>query len=241
MVAIYNFALGEIVVNQIYSLTLLRSLFSDLDEYHGKQLKELKSYYEKATSEHDNYRKAAQASMDAMGEEYNYHNYDLGVDRELALEALAAEAHLNFYNETLSQQQLSLLEMKVLYLYKEVEIRLKTIISNQYNKSTKQLSNLKLICDYFKSKGVSLEYIEDYINVDSLRLVANDLKHSIKINKSKGIPEFKDLTEFTVESLEIFMHSKLYQVEKFLLDVVRESSGQSVTNSSEESDFGVPF
>jgi hypothetical protein len=223
------------MIDQIWSLTLLRSLFSDLDEYHGKQLKELKGYYEKATSEHDNYRKAAQASM------HDYHNYDCGVDQELAFEALAAEAHLNFYNETLSQQQLSLLEMKVLYLYKEVEIRLKTIIANQYNKSTKQLSNLKLICDYFKSKGVNFEHIEDYRNVDSLRLVANDLKHSIKINKSREIPEFTDLTEFTVESLEKFMHSKLYQVEMFLSDVVRESSGQSATNSSDESDCGIPF
>ncbi|WP_417869474.1 hypothetical protein [Vibrio furnissii] len=229
------------MINQICSLTLLRSLFSDLDEYHDKQLKELKFYYEKAGSEHDNYKKSAQASMDTMGEEYDYHNYDLGVDQELAFEALAAAAHLNFYNEMLSQQQLSLLEMKVLYLYKEVEIRLKIIIANQYNKSTKQLSNFKLICDYFKSKEVSLENIEDYKNVDSLRLVANDLKHSIQINKSREIPEFKDLTEFTVESLEKFMHSKLYQVEMFLSDVVRESSGQSATNSSDESDFGIPF
>ncbi|MGF1832599.1 hypothetical protein [Photobacterium sanguinicancri] len=229
------------MINQICSLTLLRSLFSDLDEYHGKQLKELKGYYEKATSEHDNYRKAAQASMDAMGEKYDYHNYDLGVDQELAFEAFAAESHLNFYYETLSQQQLSLLEMKVLYLYKEVEIRLKTIIANQYNKSTKQLSNLKLICEYFKSKGVILERIEGYRNVDSLRLVANDLKHSIKINKSRKIPEFTDLTEFTEESLEKFMHIKLYQVEMFLSYVVRESSGQSATNSSDESDFGIPF
>lgn len=227
--------------NQICSLTLLRSLFSDLDEYHAKQLKELKGYYEKVTSEHDNYRKAAQTSMDTMGEEYDYHNYDLGVDQELLFEALVAKAHLNFYNETLSQQQLSLLEMKVLYLYKEVEIRLKTIIANQYNKSTKQLSNLKLICDYFKSKGVNLEHFDDYGNLDSLRLVANDLKHSIKINKSREIPEFTDLTEFTVESLEKFMHNKLYQVEMFLSDVVQESSGQSATNSSDESDFGIPF
>lgn len=229
------------MINQINSLALLRSLFSDLDEYHRNQLKELKGYYMKASFEYDNYKKSAQASMDSMGEEYDYHNYDLGVERELAFEAHAAEAHLNFYNETISQQKLSLLEMKVLYLYKEVEIRLKTIIANRYNKSTNQLSSLKQICDYFRSKGVNLECIDNYKNVDSLRLVANDLKHSIKINKSKEIPEFTGLTEFTVESLEKFILSKLYEVENFLAYVVRESSGQPAINSSVESDFGMPF
>jgi hypothetical protein len=219
--------------NEISSLSLLNTLFSNLDEYHDKQFVELKEYFEKSINEHDSYIKKAQSSMDAMGAEYNYHDYDYGEDQELVRETLAAESILNLYNETASQQLLSIYEMKVLFLYKEVEIRLKTIILNGYNQSTQGLSNLNAISDYFNKKNVILKEIEGYSEVEALRLVSNDLKHSIKINKSKEIQEFSDLSEFNIDSLEKFMFGKLYKVEMFLTHVVQAVNGDHQEENSD--------
>jgi hypothetical protein len=223
-------------VASVSSLYLLTILFRNLDEYHKKQLDDLKEYYEKSINTHDGYVKKAQSSMDTMGDNYDYHDYDYGEEQELARETLAAESSLKLYNETASQQLLSIYEMKVLYLYKEVEIRLKIIISNRYDKSTKNLSSLTLISDYFTEKGVILKDIEGYADVEALRLVSNDLKHSIKINKSRDLDEFSDLSEFNFESLEKFMLNKLYKVERFLADVVRVTYGGYLESNSD-----IPF
>ncbi|EQA4699636.1 hypothetical protein ACX3KM_003656 [Vibrio cholerae] len=225
----------------IDSLVTLKVLFDDLDNYRESQLAELKQSAQKAELEHEQYLREAEASMESMGENYDYHNYDLGIDRELAFEALAAEAELGFYTEIHDQMMLSTLEMKVLYLYKEVEIRLKKIIAFKYNKSTKSLSNLKLIGDFFKEKGVNISKLESYNEIDNLRVVANDLKHSVTINRSKKIKHFSKSKEFTPKNLSSFLSGKLDLVESFLADVYDEANGKPLRKSYKSEDSEIPF
>ena len=199
----------------IISLRFVRILFETLDDHYDKKILEIKEWRDRAQEEHSEYIESARKSMEEMGDDYDYGNYDYGVDQELAFEALGAEKTFKFFNEIKDLQLLSLYEMKVLFLYKEVEIRLKTTISDRYNKSTKKLSNLEKICDFFDSKSISLKNIEFFKEIDDLRLVANDLKHSIKINQSKSVSEFSSLSEFDYPSIKKFMDKKIYEVEYF--------------------------
>ena len=226
--------------DKVNSLELMRTLFKTLDEHHQKQLIEKKEYRDKSDIEHSEYLANAHKSMDEMGEEYDYHNYDYGVHQELAFEALAAEGEFEHYNEIKELQLLALYEMKALYLYKEIEIRLKTIISIEYQNSTKTLSNLNKIGAYFQNKGVPIVYVKGYGQVNNLRKVANDLKHSLKINQSKDIPEFKGSSEFNVSSLQSFMENKLYEVEVFfesLMKTIKVEKNEPFVEIEE----GIPF
>lgn len=59
-------------------------------------------------------------------------------------------------------------------------------------------SSLNQIDLYFQKQGVFVVDIKGYQQVNNLRKVANDLKHSLQINRSKDIPEFKECSEFNV-------------------------------------------
>lgn len=221
-------------------LELIRTLFTTLDEHYQKQLIETKEYLEKSNREHVEYLANAQKSMDEMREEYDYHNYDLGVHQELAVEALAAEGELEHFNEIKEIQLLALYEMKTLYLYKEIEIKLKTIISIEYQKNPKKLSSLNQIDLCFQKQGVLIDKLKGYQQVDNLRKVANDLKHSLQINQSKNIPEFKGRSEFNAPSLQRFMESKLYELEVFFEELNKMIKNESYDPFVEIED-GIPF
>ena len=212
----------DVIDRDIISFENVKSLFGIIDEYYDKHFIDLFEYKKSTARYLSEYIEAAKKSFEEMGDEYDYHNYDYGVEQELVYEALAAEGVYEYFNELKELHLMSLLEMKVLYLYKEVEIRLKTIISNKYNKSIKSLKNLNSIIDYFLDRGINIKEIKDYDKVNELRLVSNDLKHSIKIYSAKDVIEFSDLIEFDSLSLNKFLSLKIYEVENFFEGVIKK-------------------
>ncbi|WP_215810671.1 hypothetical protein [Vibrio alginolyticus] len=218
------------------------SLFGVLDEYHDKQYLDNLEYKRRSEKELSDYISSAQKSMEEMGEDYDYHNYDYGVEQELRLEEMAANAQFDFFNEAKELHALALIEMKVMFLYKEIEIRLKQIISTYYSQKTSQLSNLRALNSCFASNGVALEEINGYQFIDDLRRVNNDLKHSLKINASKKIKVFKSKTKFDSESLGVFLNLASYEIESFFKLLIRKINGEDVVELGDSSFLGeIPF
>lgn len=204
----------------VSSMRTVSELFIMMDEYHKRQLYDAEMRCNKAEFEHSRYIEEAQKSQEEMGENYDYHNYDYGIDQELLFEVMGREHELQYYKEINELIKFSLFEMKILFLYKEVEIRLKSIISKKYQKSTKNLSSLKCIKNYFANKGIGVDSIKNYTIIDQLRRVSNDLKHSGEIKDSKDIVEFKGSSKFNFISLKKFMDGKVDEVENFLENLV---------------------
>lgn len=226
----------------IGSFTSVYTLFDVLDDYHDKQYLDNLEYKRRSEMDLSDYISSAQKSMEEMGEDYDYHNYDLGVERELILEKMAANAQFDFFNEAKELHALALIEMKVMFLYKEIEIRLKQIISTHYSQNTNELSNLSMLNQCFASNRIVLEELRGYQFIDDLRRVNNDLKHSLKINASKKIKEFKGKTKFNIESLDAFLKLASYEIESFFNILIRKINGENVVELGDNSFHGdIPF
>jgi len=226
----------------IDSFVNVYSLFDALDEYQDKQYLENLEYKRRSEKELSDYISSAKQSMEEMGDDYDYHNYDYGVERELILEEMAANAQFDFFNETKELHALALIEMKVMFLYKEIEIRLKQIIFTYYSQKTSHLSNLKALNSCFSSNGVDLDELNGYQFIDDLRRVNNDLKHSLKINASKKIKVFKGKTKFDSQSLGVFLKLALYEIESFFKLLITKVNGDVVFESGDSTFLGeIPF
>lgn len=103
------------------------------------------------------------------------------------LEALSPQAEYCY------DQWLALNEMRIIYMFKSVEIGLKSLIKTAYPKSKlKGLHNWDFMDSFFKEKGINLKALEGYKEVDELRRLNNNLKHSEEWDmNSWGISEFK--------------------------------------------------
>lgn len=197
------------------SFSRVFSLFDLLDEYHKKQLLDNNQYKNDSEEELSSYIASAERSMANMGYDYDYHNYDLGVERELRLEAMAAKAQYDFFEEAREIHSLAIIQMKILFLYKEVEIRFKELLSSRYNVNTKNLSNLESWKASFKEHNVDIASLEGFEQILALKQVNNDLKHSLSIHKSKRIDEFKGKSSFDSVSLEQFLQRISCDVEEY--------------------------
>ncbi|MFA0525283.1 hypothetical protein AB4517_17040 [Vibrio sp. 10N.222.52.C3] len=226
----------------IDSFVNVYSLFDALDEYQDKQYLENLEYKRRSEKELSDYISSAKQSMEEMGDDYDYHNYDYGVERELILEEMAANAQFDFFNEAKELHALALIEMKVMFLYKEIEIRLKQIIFTYYSQKTSHLSNLKALNSCFSANGIDLDELSGYQFIDDLRRVNNDLKHSLKINASKKIKVFKGKTKFDSQSLGVFLKLALYEIESFFKLLITKVNGDAVVESGDSSFLGeIPF
>ncbi|QIJ05450.1 hypothetical protein [Shewanella chilikensis] len=132
---------------------------------------------------------------------------------------------LHFDLEVSKEKLKSLVEMKVLNLYKTYEIILKELISHTFpNQSNKSL------CQWENVKGLMAEHeikfgeINEYPFINQLRLVNNNIKHSpyIEGNVKKNIKEFKNDDEYNCDNLELFYNRVNCKVKPFLTKLADE-------------------
>jgi hypothetical protein len=106
------------------------------------------------------------------------------------------------------EEELStLFEMKIIYAFKHLEIEVKNLISASFNdKSIGKFSKWENLIQYLKSKDIDITELQDYKEVNQLRIVNNSLKHSNSQmdNNLKGIIEFKEIKSISFEILEKF-------------------------------------
>lgn len=103
-------------------------------------------------------------------------------------------------DEYWSIEQLNTLsEMKIVYLFKSVEITMKSLINTAYPQiNTKDFFHWEAISSYFKSINIKLSDLHGYGEVTELRKINNRIKHNNTLNEEiKNIREFKHEEQFT--------------------------------------------
>lgn len=88
-------------------------------------------------------------------------------------------------------------EMKIVYLFKSVEITMKSLIKTAYPQvNTRDFYQWENMASYFKSINIKISNFDGYIEAIELRKVNNSIKHNSEINE-----EIDKIREFSGESL----------------------------------------
>ncbi|AXX59691.1 hypothetical protein FORC53_1352 [Vibrio vulnificus] len=171
------------------------------------------------------YVKAVEESVIAIGEQLTKakDDYESAGDRyheimekdgypvqpsDEAMDIIGEQAEHYYDAQMLEDQLLSLSEMKIISLFKSFEIVQKELINVAFeNVNTRELYLWENVKSFFNSKNISYGRLSGYDNINQLRIVNNNIKHSHVIDgevNRLGIKEFKDLDVFTYESLDKF-------------------------------------
>jgi len=110
--------------------------------------------------------------------------------------------------QILEEQQLSIVSMKLVYLYKNFEILLKDIISESFpNVNKRDLFQWENVKSFLNSVGIKCGEIKEFQRVNEIRIVNNNIKHSNEIDeitKRQDIPKFGRNDYFDFKSLNSF-------------------------------------
>jgi hypothetical protein len=129
------------------------------------------------------------------------------------------DRYSKLYEKTESTKEylLSLSEMKIVYLFKSLEVVLKRIIQTAYPETNiKELWQWDTIKIFFKNYDIEIAKLDGYIESSQLRLVNNSIKHNNLLNgEIKKIGEFKNENEFSHINLGAFYNRIRPKVENF--------------------------
>ena len=135
----------------------------------------------------------------------------------MILDCQAAKAHSSY----VSEQIYTLVEMQVIYSFKQLEMVLKNLVTLAFNNIDKKaLFNWEKLKKECNSRNVRLSEADHYIQVNQLRVVNNAIKHSSKITKEVNdlsIPEFRGFEYFSYDSLSHFYKRVKGVLREFLL------------------------
>ena len=126
---------------------------------------------------------------------------------------------------------LSLSETRILFLFKTIEKAIKEMAGIAYPKINKRdFFRWALVISHLKSNGVEIKNLNGYQEVNQLRIVNNNIKHSQEINaETKKIRYWEDEDEFTYKNLEIFYNNIKETVIAFM-----ETLGKSIISATYE-------
>ena len=176
-------------------------------ETHQKQLEEYIGIYEQVDKKIDNnYAKVGHY-------ENEKHHYLI--------------SKLLFYEEKVNQNQAyldSLYEMKVIYLYRSLELNINYLIETAYpTVNTKSLYRIDVIKSFFDHKEIDISKIEGYEEYQDLRKVTNCIKHNSKISSNVAkIPKFKKKEFLDSETLHEFYNRIKLKVQLFIRELKNE-------------------
>lgn len=142
----------------------------------------------------------------------NYHNI---TEEEWRLidEYTNYQSGIEFSKEYLN----SLLEMRIVYLFKNLEIVMKNLIQIAYeNTNTRDFYKWEIMKAFFKSKSINISNIQGYNECVDLKKVNNAIKHNNTLSDDiKQILEFNLETEFNFKNLDSFYKKVKPKVEAF--------------------------
>lgn len=117
----------------------------------------------------------------------------------------------------------SLAEMNIVYLFKCLEISLKSLINTAYpHVKTKGLYQWEEITTLFKSYQIDITNLKGYQDSVDLRKVNNSLKHSDNLSDEiKNMKEFKELGYYDYDNLEAFYNRVKPKIEQFIKEVAQ--------------------
>lgn len=119
---------------------------------------------------------------------------------------------------------LSLAEMRVVFLFKTVEKAIKEMVEIAFPKiNSKDLFRWDMTISHLRANGVEIKTLIGYQETNRLRIVNNNIKHSLNIDtETKNIPCFSTEDEFTYKNLELFYKSIEVPVQEFMSALGKE-------------------
>lgn len=143
-----------------------------------------------------------------------------GRPSEPYLELFSELGGLDYEIDILSEQRLSIEEMKLVCLYKDFEIFMKEIIALCFPDSgMKELFRWDNVKNFLKGYDILIGDIKNHNLIDKLRVVNNNIKHSNIIDdkvKKANVVEFISNEKFDCESLSDFYDRVRNEPVKFL-------------------------
>lgn len=166
-----------------------------------------------------------QVKCDRLAEEIAKKYKELGSYEEESIEHLIHEQL--FYEEKIIRTQAypnSLLEMKIIHLFKNVELNIKYLISVAYPKvDTKAFFRWESKKSFFDAKDINLSKIDGHIECLELRKLNNCIKHNGRIS-----PDIQKIREFKYQSsIEYIQMQKFYdrikpKIQSFVCELKNE-------------------
>jgi len=104
------------------------------------------------------------------------------------------------------EQLLSLVEMKIIYAYKSLEISIKKLLAASFSlESTKDFFKWDNLIKFLKTKNIEAKTLDSFIEITQLKNVNNAIKHSDDYETSlTDIQEFKNSNEINYNKLDKF-------------------------------------
>jgi hypothetical protein len=139
----------------------------------------------------------------------------------------------------LEQELKAISEMKIIYAYKHFENKLKFLLSAAYGISKSKMFKWEFITEFLKEKNIDIKKVKCYADINELRNLNNNLKHSddikndiristIKEFKKKSFIEYDDILTFYkrienapstfIYSLSDFIYNDLYVFDENRID-----------------------
>lgn len=129
---------------------------------------------------------------------------------------------------------LALEEMRVVFLFKTVEIAIKEMVAIAFPKlNSKDLYRWESVTTHLKANGITIGEFTGYRETNALRIVNNNIKHSPELNPEtkNSIPYWNDEVEFTDCNLGAFCEHVMPRVIQFI-----QSLGEAIINAAYEFD-----
>lgn len=186
--------------------SMLRTIFIDDNKFEDAIAENITQLKDKITF--------SAAKYDELCEKTNEKEYSILTqeDFELIDEECFHEGNIELF----SQHLRSLNEMRIIYLFKNLEINIKSIIKYAYpDVNTKEFYRWQILISFLEEKSIAVKEIAGYDEVISLKEVNNALKHSDSFQQHlTRIPEFN--SGFSNTSLEQFALRVRPKIESFL-------------------------
>lgn len=219
-------------------LKKINDIIKVVESPFDRALSEILVEYENKRKENEIWKKENLSEINLMVKNYNECKSgaeDQHVDPPSSnpdyIQAYHEYQNLVYIDDILEEEVMALLEMQIIYSYKQVEIALKKFIL-LFEPTGKDIKTYKWyqLKNKLKSLSVDVEESLGYSSVNELRLVNNSLKHSEKISKDvKKLKkkEFCNSDKFTPQSLALF-HSNFIKNKVVFLNSIAHSVGLSL-------------
>jgi hypothetical protein len=182
-----------------------------------KLIAELKVGISKSQQEFDGFHKLRETDPERYAELVEKaQRYEIDIDQQ------QYETILDMIND--EEKLLSLVEMKIIYAFKSLEINIKNLLRAAFTlQSTKDFYKWDNLIKFLKDKNIDAKLLKSYFEITQLKSVNNALKHSDDYETTlTAIQEFKDSDKITYSTLDHFYNRIKEAPNTFLQELISE-------------------
>jgi hypothetical protein len=176
----------------------------ELGIYFDNAIQSAISKLKKEIDENQSHYQELENKREQLSDEYQ----ESGIPNEEDVHVLEELGDCSMHIGWLQENLCSISEMKIVNLYKSLEIDTKHILTQIYeNTDTKQFFRWDSLIGFLRTNDIEPKNLTGYRETNQLRLVNNQIKHGgILKDDIKQITEFTSVQNFTFDSLESFLN-----------------------------------